>query len=1241
MTATDKMHKQFGKGKQIPILYLAPWVDFGGSDKGTIDWFRWLDRDRFVPSLITTQPSRNRRLREIRPFAREIWPLPELMRGPEFPGFILDFLHTRDVRLLHIMNSRLGFDLLPDLASLDHPPAVVVQLHVEESSRSGYVRYVATRYGNLVDAFSVTSRHLARAVEGYDVPASKIHVIHTGVDAEREFNPERVRPLRAHRDPGSFHILFPGRLVDQKDPLLMVDVVGEVVARHKQVRVDVVGDGPLESAVRGRVRELCIDRFVRFHPPTAELATWLRSTDALLMTSVFEGVPYIVYEALAMRVPVVAPALPGNVELMGETGGLLIEPRDDLAGYTEAICRLIEDQALYAQLSAAGRARMLDSFSLRGMAARHEAVYDLLNAGRELRSPHFDPIDPPAPLRLSQRPMRGRPLVSIVTPCFNHGHYLRQFIDGIRAQDYPSIEVIIVDDASTDSGTVATLNALEHDSDITVLRRDRNSGPSAARNRAVSAARGRYILPVDADNILLPGAVSGLVKQLQAASERVGFIYPSFQYFGTRDYMFRPPAYNMFALLSENYVDTCSLVDRAIFDAGFRYGEDIKLGHEDWDLALALAARDVIGEPSREPVMLYRKQGFTRSDAVEYLRLPFWQEIQGRHPELFGTPADVGAWGRYRGPAVRIKARWSPALSVIAAEPFDFACQDGIGLLAGLRRQTCQDFELLAECPRLPPRNVGGVRRIALGLPESKADRIQEALDMSRGRFLLISSDPSELLADATTVEKLLRGFVTDPELGAVAFADVSSSERHPFALIDRIDTSQVAHGVAWRRELHGELPKPVLVDEGCEVESLATAILLSGTPMHWRHFPATTNPNPPNGFTRPIVLDGRNTAVVGPSRKLERTERLRATPAIPAIPEDQVRRWTLLPTWMPTETLPLARHVELGGPRRVITNRRESPPGYQLECDLGAIRRFSPPGSVRLLRRNGSLITVPRGSERLEGDEELGHLEEAPLPLLVAIERAVLWDGSETLVAATERDNVRPNASELTHLGFIESFPIEPLHAPPRVAGFGRPVLVRWIDRGRRCHRYGVVIPPAEMPAEREFSAELGMLRTARESDAIPVFVDGTGRLSSDRYDPGEPSPQLPQVVRWSAAPLAWRGFGRRGGRARSIARRTLDSARVSALRAIREGTPTTARHLIGYLSSDPGPGRAPLFAGTHPVMRDQFVTHHRMEATDMGYVGVTSLGYIDARAPLTGTLGGGRTAIPWASRFGLVARR
>src|SRR5664279_772826 len=147
--------------ERIRVVYLAPWVDIGGSDKGTIDWFRFLDRDRFRASLITTQPSENRRLAEVAPYAEEIWDLPNLMPGNEFARFIFTFIHTRGVQLVHIMNSRLGFELLPDLVQLASRPRIVVQLHVEEEDRLGYVRYVTTRYGNLVDAFSVSSQTLS------------------------------------------------------------------------------------------------------------------------------------------------------------------------------------------------------------------------------------------------------------------------------------------------------------------------------------------------------------------------------------------------------------------------------------------------------------------------------------------------------------------------------------------------------------------------------------------------------------------------------------------------------------------------------------------------------------------------------------------------------------------------------------------------------------------------------------------------------------------------------------------------------------------------------------------------------------------------------------------------------------------------------------------------------------------------------------------------------------------------
>jgi glycosyltransferase involved in cell wall biosynthesis len=275
-----------GSGR-TPILYLAPWVDLGGSDKGTIDWFKHIDRGRWAPSLITTQPSSNRWVHHLESYAEEVWELPDLMPGGDFPSFILGFIESRGVELVHIMNSRLAFDLLPDMTCLRHPPAVVVQMHAEEPDRSGYVRYVSTRYGNLVDAFSVTSEQLKAAVAEYEIPPSRIEVIYSGVDAEEEFNPDRAEPFE--RAEGVPHILWPGRLTEQKDPMLTLDVLAAVRDRGARFVLDIVGDGHMAADVRARAERLGIAEMIEWHPPSQQMARWYRSSDVVLMTSVFEG----------------------------------------------------------------------------------------------------------------------------------------------------------------------------------------------------------------------------------------------------------------------------------------------------------------------------------------------------------------------------------------------------------------------------------------------------------------------------------------------------------------------------------------------------------------------------------------------------------------------------------------------------------------------------------------------------------------------------------------------------------------------------------------------------------------------------------------------------------------------------------------------------------------------------------------------------------------------------------------
>jgi glycosyltransferase involved in cell wall biosynthesis len=115
--------------------------------------------------------------------------------------------------------------------------------------------------------------------------------------------------------------------------------------------------------------------------------------------------------------------------------------------------------------------------------------------------------------------MKGR--VSVILPTYNCEHYLPGAIDSIRAQRWPDLEIIVVDDGSTD-GTQEALRKLEGP-DLRTLRQE-NQGPAAARNRGIEAADAEWIAFQDADDLWLPGKLEIQMRAL-AASPACGFSF--------------------------------------------------------------------------------------------------------------------------------------------------------------------------------------------------------------------------------------------------------------------------------------------------------------------------------------------------------------------------------------------------------------------------------------------------------------------------------------------------------------------------------------------------------------------------------------------------------------------------------------------------------------------------------------------------------------------------------------------
>lgn len=108
-----------------------------------------------------------------------------------------------------------------------------------------------------------------------------------------------------------------------------------------------------------------------------------------------------------------------------------------------------------------------------------------------------------------------RAQVSVVIPCFNQARYLADAIDSAVSRDFP-LEIIVVDDGSTDGteGVAATRSAVR-------CIRQPHRGVAAARNRGLADARGEYVIFLDPDDRLLPGAIDAAVRGLSARPECV------------------------------------------------------------------------------------------------------------------------------------------------------------------------------------------------------------------------------------------------------------------------------------------------------------------------------------------------------------------------------------------------------------------------------------------------------------------------------------------------------------------------------------------------------------------------------------------------------------------------------------------------------------------------------------------------------------------------------------------------
>jgi len=260
--------------------------------------------------------------------------------------------------------------------------------------------------------------------------------------------------------------------------------------------------------------------------------------------------------------------------------------------------------------------------------------------------------------------------VSVVIPCFNHGEFLPEAVCSATAIERDDIELIVVDDGSTDERTRKEIDALSARG-IKVIRQE-TKGLAAARNAGIAISRGEYILPLDADYRLRPGWIDRGIR-FQDSNPQVGVVYGDAECFGTRNDRWTTGSFDPDRLLRWNYIHASALYRRSVWEQNRGYDGTMPVqGYEDWDFWLGALEHGWEFAYMREVFFDYRqaeRSMITRTREFESQIEAFvaskhgllyrrqWQQQKREHESVKGICRDIGRLLKSRSKEIYLTGR--------------------------------------------------------------------------------------------------------------------------------------------------------------------------------------------------------------------------------------------------------------------------------------------------------------------------------------------------------------------------------------------------------------------------------------------------------------------------------------------------------------------------------------------------------------------------------------------------------
>ena len=357
------------------VVHLIYRLDFGGLETLLVDCVNRMPAAKYRHAIVC--------LTGYTEFADKITrPDVELYALDKAPGLGLGthaalwkLLRRLRPAILHTYNlSTIEYSLTAALAG------VPIRVHAEHGRDAGDPQGLNRKHNLLrrlmapfVDRYIPVSGDLQRWLgEVVGIPAAKNLLINNGVDTIH-FHPGAP-------DAGQFVIGTVGRVQDVKNQAGLVDAFialrAQLPGQRERMRLVIIGDGPLREQLEAKVRDNGLADVVNLAGARTDIACQMRGFSVFALSSIAEGTPVTLLEAMACGLPVVSTAVGGIPELVqdGVTGALV--PARDAQALAAALACYAVDPGLAARHGAAGRARIETHYSVNAMVQAYVALYD-------------------------------------------------------------------------------------------------------------------------------------------------------------------------------------------------------------------------------------------------------------------------------------------------------------------------------------------------------------------------------------------------------------------------------------------------------------------------------------------------------------------------------------------------------------------------------------------------------------------------------------------------------------------------------------------------------------------------------------------------------------------------------------------------------------------------------------------------------------------------------------------------